>query len=330
MRGAYASPDLTAGGIVVDKTNTPERERIGGNGGPPLFTKKRWAISLFGTPDKPAGAVAMAFKLYMEMNGDGRGATISDAEFQVACGVSDGSVRNFKRWLISHGFIQIARRGARGHRSEFLATLPAADAAIENGLPATNAGMEDEEYRQPLPARADNLPATAAANPELPAPPAADPKEGLPHTPSKENTKNNNNSNKLASEESGVTPLAGLSGLNGSTEPMIRDIVGWMPGGGDEASARLWLAKFVSIHGQDVVRDSYLKLNTDLLTGSIIPLPLGAWGKIANRLRTERRSGKPSQQGEPTKGQRRRLMLDEIEKKLEAEKTEKASRRRQV
>lgn len=138
---------------------------IGGNNPPVDRTfKKRWASALFARPDKPAGAVAMGFKIYMEMDSQGRGATISDAEFQVACGVSDGACRTFKRWLVNAGFIQIMVRGRRGYRSEFLATVP--DDHIAAAAAAWKAEHELSK-RQPIPANNDenhaSLPATTAA-----------------------------------------------------------------------------------------------------------------------------------------------------------------------
>jgi len=90
---------------------------IGDNGGPPLATrnfKKRWAMSLFAYPDKPAGAVAMGFKLYMEMDSQGDGAAISDDEFSESCGVSQRAVRTFKQWLLDKSFVRVIAKGIRG------------------------------------------------------------------------------------------------------------------------------------------------------------------------------------------------------------------------
>ena len=90
--------------------------------------------------------------------------------------------------------------------------------------------------------------------------------------------------NKLAS--SGDNPARGLAGLNGSADPMISDIVGWMYGG-DEKAARNWLSAMVSQMGRDTVRKSYLKLKTDLAEGALIAKPLQTWTKIAQRLKAE-------------------------------------------
>lgn len=142
---------------------------IGHNGGPsikPRNFKRQWAQALFSRQDKPSGAVAMAFKLYMEMDAQGRGAVISDLDFVMACGVSDRSVRTFKKWLIDEGYISVSVKGARGRQSEFFATIPgpkiaATDAGIQRLLPARIAG-NSTDHRQPLPE-------TIAGNPGIPA-----------------------------------------------------------------------------------------------------------------------------------------------------------------
>ena len=255
------------------------RAVVGGNNPPPdpkpdRTFKKRWAYALFSRPDKPAGAVAMGFKLYMEMDSQGRGATISDAEFQVSCGVSDGSCRVFKRWLVNSGFIQILVRGRRGYRSEFLATIP------EDEIAAADAAS-NSEYRHPIPVenheKPQIQPATTAAIPEN-----GGASRARIEPPSGVNISLDNN--KLAS--SGDNPARGLAGLNGSADPMISDIVGWMYGG-DEKAARNWLSAMVSQMGQDTVRKSYLKLKTDLAEGALIAKPLQTWTKIAQRLKAE-------------------------------------------
>jgi hypothetical protein len=160
---------------------------IGHNGGPPLVTrnfKKRWADALFSRRDKPMGAVAMGFLLYMRMDSHGRGIVISDAEFQLYCGVSDGSCRSFKKWLLKEQFIEIVRRGYRGSCSEFLAQIPddeipAPIAANEHRIPAPNTDIPPPEYRHPIPVLSNGMAAPAAASAEIPANPAAVPARGL-------------------------------------------------------------------------------------------------------------------------------------------------------
>lgn len=83
-----------------------------------------------------------------------------------------------------------------------------------------------------------------------------------------------------------TTSARELAGLNGSADPMISDIVGWMHGG-DEKAARNWLAAMVSQMSQDTVRRSYLKLKTDLAEGALIAKPLQTWTKIAQRMKAE-------------------------------------------
>jgi len=159
--------------------------QIGHNGCPEPTQrnfKKRWAYAIFdcqGTKSrpKPDGAIAMAFKLYMTMDANGRGAVISNEEFVVCCGVSDRSARLFKKWLYEFGFVQLVTRGYRGGASEFIATIPdeipAAVAAINSQIPATNTG-NNAEYRQPIPVIEAGLSATTAAiNSQIPATTAA-------------------------------------------------------------------------------------------------------------------------------------------------------------
>jgi hypothetical protein len=128
--------------------------------------KKRWVSALFAVQRKPYGSIAMAFKIYMEMDSHGRGATISDDEFRDCCGVSDGSCRVFKKWLVDNEFIRIEVRGQRGRKSTFQAVIPgeipATYAGIDHEIPAPNTGRS-EEYRRPLPADENEIPATAAA-----------------------------------------------------------------------------------------------------------------------------------------------------------------------
>ena len=90
------------------------------------------------------------------------------------------------------------------------------------------------------------------------------------------------------------SPSPALAGLNGSADPMLADIVKWMPGG-TEANARNWLASIVSQLGQEAVRNSYVKLKTDLATGSLIAKPLQTWTKIAQRMKSDPSEGAESQ-----------------------------------
>lgn len=84
----------------------------------------------------------------------------------------------------------------------------------------------------------------------------------------------------------------GLAGLNGSTEPMVADVVRWM-NAGDEKSARKWLSGTVAAFGQDITKDAWSKLRTDIATGLVIAQPLQTWSKIAIRMRDERKRAPP-------------------------------------
>jgi DNA-binding Lrp family transcriptional regulator len=85
----------------------------------------------------------------------------------------------------------------------------------------------------------------------------------------------------------------GLAGLNGCTEPMIADVMRWM-NISDEKSARKWLSSTVAIYGQDATKDAWIKLGTDIATGSVIAQPLATWAKIATRMRDERKAAPPT------------------------------------
>jgi len=147
--------------------NNPPRDRT---------IKKRWARALFSHPDKPAGAIAMGFKIYMEMDSAGCGAVISDREFADCCGISERAVQNFKRWLLNAGFVRIQVKGARGRANAFIARIPgeqmtAPDAAIQDQIAARITG-KDGECQHPLPARPHQMPATYAVNEQMTAPDA--------------------------------------------------------------------------------------------------------------------------------------------------------------
>lgn len=88
--------------------------------------KRRWASAIFDCtdPKKPVGAVAMAFRLYHDMDGEGRGIAATDLNIAQSCGVSDRSVRTFKGWLVSAGFVKILARGGRGGQTEYQACIP--------------------------------------------------------------------------------------------------------------------------------------------------------------------------------------------------------------
>lgn len=141
----------------------------------PRNFKKAWASALFNWPDKPTGAIAMAFRLYVDMNAAGEGMVISDADFMRSCNVSDGAVRNFKRWLVAKGFIAIQARGGRGGASTFKAMIPELQPAPHAGYivlqPASNAGIEiAADTVQPAPHAGNDtlnrhgMPATNAGN----------------------------------------------------------------------------------------------------------------------------------------------------------------------
>lgn len=73
-----------------------------------------------------------------------------------------------------------------------------------------------------------------------------------------------------------------LAGSGGVADLMIKDAAAWMHG--DEKCAREWLTTQIAIYSEQIVRDSYAKLATDIASGKIITRPLQTWCTIAGRL----------------------------------------------
>lgn len=113
----------------------------------------------------------------------------------------------------------------------------------------------------------------------------------------------------------------GLAGLNGSAEPMIVDIINWMTGG-DRQSAKNWLSTFLNQYAQDVVRESYFTLKTDIAEGKLISQPLRVWSKIAARLKSEPRQRGVSGDGaaKESRSERIKRFVDEASEKLTSER----------
>jgi hypothetical protein len=106
-----------------------------------------------------------------------------------------------------------------------------------------------------------------------------------------------NNLSQASKLADGLSPVVGeLAGLNGAADPMLKDILGWL-GSGGESNARQWLSTFIVMHGQEIVKESYLKLKTDILSGGLISRPLQTWSTIATRLKRE-----PAKATRPEKG----------------------------
>ena len=193
-------------------------------------------------------------------------------ELSALSGIADKTYIKWKKELLKDGWVIVSRKGGgRGIGIEvhpaYKETLVTFTDLVHRNSGKFNPGNEDGDT--PV-----NNADTGVKNTPVS-------KEKIPHTPLKENT---NKNKPLASQESG-SPRE-LAGLNGSADPMISDIVGWMPGG-TETLARNWLKTMVSQLGQDAVRRSYLKLKTDLACGSLIAQPLQTWPKIAHRMKAE-------------------------------------------
>lgn len=192
---------------------------VGHNGGPALVPrafKRRWATAIFSCPDKPMGAVAMAFKLYMEMGADGTGAVVSDRDFADACGVSERACQNFKRWLLNRGFVSIQVRGHKGRPNMFRAEIPGLSApdAVNDGETAAPIAGNNFDHRHPLPETDDAPPARHADDTGLSAPDAVNASSrALAHTRLESpsgilpfETEDTNNSQKLGKGGVGEKP----------------------------------------------------------------------------------------------------------------------------
>lgn len=147
--------------------NNPPRDRT---------FKKRWAAAIFACndPRKPAGAVAMAFRIYHDMDGSGFGMAASDLEIAGACGVSDRSVRTFKAWLLKAGFVRVVAKGGRSDgQTEYRALipdeieLPEKSAGKPESTPERIAGKKQHD-RKILPEIENGFPEKISGNPRSP------------------------------------------------------------------------------------------------------------------------------------------------------------------
>lgn len=77
--------------------------------------------------------------------------------------------------------------------------------------------------------------------------------------------------------------------MNGMAVSMIGDVQRWMVGG-DERSARTWLANTSRTFGAEITKRAYQKLGTDMAEGNPIARPLQTWGAIAQRMKAEAQS----------------------------------------
>jgi hypothetical protein len=275
---------------------------LGDNGGPPLdeptkFTKRKWALTLLERPKKPVGAVAMAFKLYMEMDAQGCGAVIPDADFVVSCGVSDRSIRTFKKWLLDTGFVEIKVKGTRGRQTEFIARIPGEDiqatvAALNEQIAATNSG-NNEEDRQPLPEVPTELPVMAAADPITPEEFAGDLADSRAGTLARSYNNIYNNNNTLASSESVVGTA--LAGLNGAQHLMVEQLATWInPITPDRITASRSLTTQISIFGAPIVKQAFGELQAQIDSGDLINRPIPVFNRICQRIQSKGGKGAPA------------------------------------
>jgi hypothetical protein len=127
---------------------------------------------------------------------------------------------------------------------------------------------------------------------------------------------------KLASSarEQGDEVAAELSGLNGSAEPMVRDILGWLGPRGEITNARQWLTSTLHTFGEDVTAQSYHKLKTDIATGKLIASPIHTWTRIAQRMKAEPKTAAPVKDTPADKRARIRQHVEAEAAKMKSEK----------
>lgn len=290
--------------------------RIGDNGGPPLesdFNKKKWAQALFRHPKKPPGAIAMAFKLYMEMDARGRGAAVSDLEFASCCGVTDRSAREFKRWLVDNGFVYVTAKGARGRVSIFAARIPPwaeiPEAASANrhqipeaisGSPEPNTGSHFRKSDHELPETSSGnqqIPEAASGSPTLP-----EARSGIPDASRARGLDNNitNKNNKLATVE--TEAARELAGLNGSQILFIEQLAKWInPMMPDRITAERTLQSQIQIFGAPIVKSAFSELMAQIDSGSLVARPIVVLSKICQRKEAEAKLGKSKKPFKPSR-----------------------------
>jgi hypothetical protein len=276
---------------------------IGDNGGPPLenaFNKRRWAEALFATPNKPTGAVAMGFMLFLHMDAKGEGAAISDAEFMCACNVSDKACRNFKSWLVKAGFVKVSLRGYRGYRSKYQALIP-----------EPNTGMNGHDYRNAIPVK---MPEKASSIPVLDTGIVIS-EENSPHTPliGNNNIKQTTTTTTVEQDAEGGGGGFNFDVLNGTAV----DLAGFIAKHNfvDQNTARNMLANNVRTFGAQVMMEAFSTTIAQMPSGCIArPYPYLI--ETARKIRDGRQGKAKNGESKETMRERTRRFAEEAEEKL--------------
>lgn len=281
--------------------------KLGHNGGPKIekFTasKKLERITKVLEMDISATQKCVGIGIIVEADSDGVASEISTAKLQLFASAKDReTVYRATRVLQSREIATSLKNN--GKPNSYRVLPPHIAAAVEQAfVESRNQANQSGETRQGSPDKPDGIPAEQPVGLE---PTGRDKPVGLNPTGRAEPVGSNPtggaaegaashariespsgiviNNNQLASKLAGDDDV--VSGLNGAASEMLSDIAGWM-NSGDFVSARNWLRTFVSLHHHDVVKESYLKLKTDLSTGKVISMPLQTWGKIASRMAAE-------------------------------------------
>lgn len=89
-----------------------------------LSVKKAWALALFADAETPATVMAMAWLIHFRSDNDGAGVAIANADFVVACGVSEPTVTKCKAWLRDRGYVALELGKRKGAPTTFRMALP--------------------------------------------------------------------------------------------------------------------------------------------------------------------------------------------------------------
>jgi hypothetical protein len=275
---------------------------IGDNGGPPLqkFTAKHKIDRIREVLDMDITAhqKCVGVGIIVEADADGIAAELSTKRLQTFASVSDRETVYRATRVLEDKEVTKAIK-VKGKPNSYRVLPPAVMEAIVEAYNQVKTSRVEPDT--PSPVKPDTpvgsnptAPETEAvgSHPTTPSNPVGSEPTGrvFPDEPSRARIEPPSgvniplDNNRLASSAREEPPE--LAGLNGAADLMIADIVRWMSGG-DEKTARTWLAKTIHLYGSEVVRNSYHKLSTDIASQKPIAQPLQTWSKIAARMRSE-------------------------------------------
>lgn len=148
--------------------------KLGHNGGPEIdeatarrarmTLRTQWAKALFSDPDTPTYVMAMAWVIHWFSDKDGRGAAISNEQFESICNMSRPTVTKGKEWLRANGYVRLKVGDGRSVKTMFQMAIPQTTKG-EVDLPLSDDATEDKGETT---IRETPLPATAVPETTLP------------------------------------------------------------------------------------------------------------------------------------------------------------------